>query len=270
MYGNLLVPGLLLKGAVEHVFDNHVRGTVTEPAIGGIVYCDLAFGSSEHSGVYMGDGEIMQLSGDGKIERVSPEQFVSNKTALSIYVSCRDNEPIGSSEVYDRASLYRKSLIARDYNVLMDNCHQFAAACVTGDPENSNNFLWMLKHECEKELSVDSWRVWERPWQSSSYKTIDDDLSFDELKRLIDSKMKLFREFNDLSQAMAEDIMNHMDHCPFDGPFIEKRTADWERKNDLLEKRLDGVGAAVGDIESDLIKLEKRLDAMEKDGSGAS
>ncbi|MBV7317341.1 hypothetical protein [Shewanella sp. NIFS-20-20] len=49
----------------------------------------------------------------------------------------------------------------RKYNMLLDNCHQFSAGCITGNFENSNNFLWMLKDLAEKEYVFKSWRVWD-------------------------------------------------------------------------------------------------------------
>jgi len=260
----LLFPSLFIKGAVEHVFDNYVRDTISEPAVGSIVYCDLAFGTSEHSGVYLGQGEIMQLNSQGKIERVSPEKFVSNMSALSIYVSCKADEPVGCPEVAERAKFFQKILLERDYNVLLDNCHQFAAGCLTGDPDNPNNFLWMLKHECEKRLSADSWRVWERPWLVDNSNNDEKAIDADELSRLIDRKMKQFRELNDLSETLAFEVFESIDRCPFDGPFLAKRTASWEKKNALLDRRLQGVSLAISELENEIIQLEKQLEELEK------
>ncbi|MNE00608.1 hypothetical protein D3C80_930220 [compost metagenome] len=49
----------------------------------------------------------------------------------------------------------------RSYNFLLDNCHQFTSGCLTGDFENSSNFLWMMKDEAKKTLSVNNWRFWD-------------------------------------------------------------------------------------------------------------
>lgn len=46
--------------AFESVVDNYMRDTISEPAIGSIVYCDLFLGYCEHSGIYIGNDEIDQ------------------------------------------------------------------------------------------------------------------------------------------------------------------------------------------------------------------
>ena len=119
----------------------------------------IFFGVAEHSGIYVGDNEIVQLSGSGEIELVDPKEFVENTTGISIYVSCDEDEAVGDVQVAERA----RSQVgrSRDYNFLMDNCHQFSAGCLTGDFENSNNFLWMLKDEASDVLGSNTWRVWE-------------------------------------------------------------------------------------------------------------
>lgn len=253
----MLFPHVLVKQTVDHVVDNYVRDNVCEPAVGSIVYCDLAFGSSEHSGVYLGAGEIMQLNRRGEIERVSPEEFVSNTTALSIYVSCRGAEPVGNIEVAERAKHYEKVIVARDYNVILDNCHQFSAACLTGDPENATNFLWMLKHDCEKYYSADSWRVWERPWcfERDSNNQPSNDSEIDEA---LARKNKQYRELSKLSVTLSDEMYEHMDRCPVDGPFLDSRTTAWEKKLAIIEKRLDGVSSTMDELEREINELERQ------------
>jgi hypothetical protein len=153
----------IFTGIAESIVDNFIRNTVDEPGVGSILYCDLFMGTSEHSGVYLGDGKIVHLNGKGVIEIVSPKEFVSGTTALSIYVSCIGAAPTQNFSVAERAKQYERKVGFRNYNFVMDNCHQFTAACILGDLENSTNFLWFLKGVCERELFVDSWRVWEKP-----------------------------------------------------------------------------------------------------------
>lgn len=64
----------------------------------------------------------------------------------------------------DEAADFAESMVGgtRNYNVLMDNCHQFSAGCLTKDPENYNNFLWFLKDEAKKRLGADNWRLWDK------------------------------------------------------------------------------------------------------------
>lgn len=144
---------------------NIVRGIQDKvtPVPGSVVYCDL-MDVVEHSGIYIGDNTIVHLSGTGNIEAVSPQEFVArlngrNKSEF-IEVSCIDGCAVGSEEVANRAIEMIGS--TREYNLILDNCHQFTSGCLSGNFENPYNFLWMLRDEAKRVLGADSWRAWER------------------------------------------------------------------------------------------------------------
>lgn len=148
-----------LKNVGESFIDHVFRGKVL-PELGSVVYCDLAFGYIEHSGIYVGNDEIVHLNRHGRIEKVSAEQFISRTTAMSIYVSSANGEAVGSREVCHRAlSIVGQT---RHYHVLRDNCHQFTSGCLTGNFENRSRLLTLLKMQSKKALQADEWRVWER------------------------------------------------------------------------------------------------------------
>ena len=154
------MPWRLLFGPVGNLAEGLVdafRDSVL-PESGSVLYCDLAFGYAEHSGIYVGHNEIVHLSSEGVIELTTPERFKVPGTALTIYVSCQDTYSVGSKSVSKRA----RSMVGnkRSYNLVFDNCHQFSAGCLTGDFENSINFLWMLKDESSKKLGSNTWRAW--------------------------------------------------------------------------------------------------------------
>ena len=169
------------------------------PCIGSIVYTGMVYGVAEHSGVYVGNGKIVELKGDGNINKVSAYEFmqtplqgrpeilkalaagalhVAGKSSLAtmlgavpldnlasdcwkIYVSCKGGQPVGSQQAAQRALDMVGG--SRDYNLILDNCHQFCSGCLTGNFENSDNFLWMLKYTAEKTIGTDDdWRVWDR------------------------------------------------------------------------------------------------------------
>ena len=159
-----LLGGKIFRNVAESFVDNVIRDKVSSPVIGSIVYCDLAAGYAEHSGVYIGNNSIVHLSGSGEIEIVSPGKFLKRlgglNMAVSIYVSCRNKNPVGSEDVANRA----KSRVGRnrDYNVVMDNCHQFSSGCITDNFGNASNFMWMLKDDAKKHLGANEWRVWDR------------------------------------------------------------------------------------------------------------
>ncbi|MEZ2902138.1 lecithin retinol acyltransferase family protein [Acinetobacter terrestris] len=150
-----------VKHVGEYVIDE-IKGR-THPVRGSVVYCDLTLGNgiAEHTGIYIGNNKIVHLNRYGFIEAVSPKQFISGwTTGFNIYVSCQGDSAVGCDEAADFAESMVGSI--RNYNVLIDNCHQFSAGCLTKDPENYNNFLWFLKDEAKKRLGADNWRLWDK------------------------------------------------------------------------------------------------------------
>ena len=133
----------------------HCQDAVT-PKIGSVVYCDLAFGFADHSGIYVGNDEIVHLNANGWIEKVSTAEFIENTTALTFYVSSRDDNAVGSYAVADRA-LSRVNQKSR-YSLLADNCHRFTSSCLTGNINNTDSFLWMLKVTAYQAIQAESWR----------------------------------------------------------------------------------------------------------------
>jgi len=152
----------ILGNLAKSFFDNVLRDCVY-PVKGSVVYCDLAFGNAEHSGIYIGNNEIVHLDGSGNVEIVDPKEFLNRldgfNLAISIYVSCDGSSAVGGDTIAERA----KKMVGekRDYNLIFDNCHQFTSGCITGNFENSDNFLWMLKDTAEKEINANTWRVWQ-------------------------------------------------------------------------------------------------------------
>lgn len=143
----------LLESFIDRVFRQAVF-----PEVGCVVYCDLLFGYAQHSGIYVGGDQIVHLNGSGIVETVSPKEFIAGTTAVGIYISCNDTYVVGNDKIATRA---RKMVgRGRAYNLFFDNCHQFTSGCITGDFENSDNFLWMLKKTAEDEIDANTWRVW--------------------------------------------------------------------------------------------------------------
>lgn len=148
----------------ESLVDNFLLDRVY-PVPGSVVYCDLALGYADHSGIYVGDGMIVHLNGDGKVEQVEAQDFLARlggfNPAVSIYVSCDGHAfPQGGRHIAERA--LRQVGQWREYNLVLNNCHQFSSGCVTGDFENPDSFLWFLKTTCEKHMIATQWRVWDR------------------------------------------------------------------------------------------------------------
>ncbi|MGE7604680.1 lecithin retinol acyltransferase family protein [Peribacillus sp. NPDC097675] len=135
-----------------------------EPSYGSPIYTDIGFSASGHSGIYVGNNRVIALNGMGDISEVTLLDFVSHPTTLyqHIYVPYYKHS-LESAIGFAIAGARAKDILGekRDYNVLMDNCHQFCSGCLTGDFENADNALWMLKHTVEKEHGEPiSWQKW--------------------------------------------------------------------------------------------------------------
>lgn len=151
----------IIQEKIKQKFSKKVK-----PKEGSIVYCDLALGYAEHSGIYIGNDKIVELSSSGKIQKVSIEEFKSGglltKTGISdvnIYVSSKNGSAVGSHKVARRAIAKVGKTI--EYNVLTNNCHKFSCGCLTGDFDSFNVLLTALKIEVEKVLGANEWLIWD-------------------------------------------------------------------------------------------------------------
>lgn len=149
------VVGCLSKSLIQNLFWN-----TDGPVRGSIVYCDLAFGYAEHSGVYMGNGRIIHRNGKGLIEAASIRQFLADTTALSIYVSCNtQGRAIGNESTAQIAGAMLG--VQTDYSLLNENCHQFCSHCLSGDIFSNTFTLTQLKRDAHAHIKASQWRVWD-------------------------------------------------------------------------------------------------------------
>lgn len=144
----------LARSVIDNVFRPQVKGK-----FGSIVYCDLAFGLMEHSGIYVGNDSIVHLNRKGMIEKVSIDNFIKGTSAISIYVSSYNGQSLGSEKV-GNAALSKVGSKVR-YNVLTKNCHQFSSGCITQDFNNQDLLLSLLKQTSKEQLGVNEWLVLE-------------------------------------------------------------------------------------------------------------
>lgn len=138
--------------------------TTWEPATGSVVYCDL--GPVEHSGIYVGGKKIIDLNGKGEVGIKSLQEFTSHINIKNPYIYApfrlNSNESVGLYEASMLAWEMKHNLYSRNYNLVMDNCHQFAAGCITKQFNNPNNFLSFLKLEFENQFDFPIvWKKWE-------------------------------------------------------------------------------------------------------------
>lgn len=187
--GSQIIAGILEKviaipvaAGINSIIDNYLRKDVV-PVPGSMLYCDLAAGYIEHSGIYVGGGEkcIVELTndrGESRITLVTPKEFISGGIGRSIYVSCIDNDASGSEAIAETAM----NMVGRDlgrYNLLTNNCHMFTDYCLRcgqkaneyhGQCMNKEDYLkhfrnremtlTYLKNTAREILKANEWRIW--------------------------------------------------------------------------------------------------------------
>ena len=98
---------LLLLNFVDSFIDNCILSCVDEPAYGGIVQCELLFGLAAHSGIYVGNGDIVHLDGDGTVIKSKAKGFLDRldgwNSAISVYTDCMGLTPQGCARAAERA-----------------------------------------------------------------------------------------------------------------------------------------------------------------------
>lgn len=150
-----------LVPAVENFTKNVLMDKIEEPVAGSVVYCGMALGYIEHSGIYVGNGSIISLSAEGYLVKEDAATFLEDVTGDTIYVSCVDEEPVGNRAAAKRAKKRRKDERYLGYDILTNNCHRFSSGCLTGDFGNRDWSLEKLKHTAARTLGADTWRAWD-------------------------------------------------------------------------------------------------------------
>ena len=157
---------ILEKNGRKVEIDNPIQKifrTCSKPAPGTPVYCNLAI-VVEHTGIYIGDDEIVHLNGDGNIEIVSPQEFVArldgDNPGKAIYYAAKSNgTPLCRTSIANRAR--SKVGDRRNYNVVFDNCHQFTCGCISGDFENPCKLFSLVEMEINLKLGPLTWVKWD-------------------------------------------------------------------------------------------------------------
>ena len=181
-----LAAAKLLFKPIKYFIDSKFREPVT-PVPGSVLYADL-WVAVEHSGIYVGDGQISNIEvegfAEGAVRRCGPPSFVSkSKLGKKIYVSCNGQGAVGHGDVAAGADNHvgERSF----YGLVIKNCHQFSEKCVNyaesgyhGEPFSvarltdklvpSVSDTWeptiaSLKNAAKERLGATKWRLWN--WQ---------------------------------------------------------------------------------------------------------
>lgn len=177
---------------LKYFIDSKFRDKV-EPIEGSVLYCDLWIGA-EHSGIYVGDGQISNIVvtgiADSQVQLSSAYEFTSKSTlGRKIYVSCNSHGAVGDDDVADGAMGHvgERSF----YGLVFKNCHEFSTKCVnyaTHSPSfierMKNKFhslfqtewegsIRQLKETARNKIGATKWRLWD--WDNTAQNETEPD-----------------------------------------------------------------------------------------------
>ena len=179
----LQVLGKIAFKPLKYFIDSTFRDKVI-PVPGSALYCDLWL-AVEHSGVYVGNGQISNIVVDGMAESsvcLSDAHDFTTKSVLGrkIYVSCDSHGAVGHDAVASRAASHvgERSF----YGLVIKNCHQFSTRCVNHvetaaqtssllgraldsfTDETWEPTMAILKKAAHQKLGATKWRLWD--WEN--------------------------------------------------------------------------------------------------------
>lgn len=108
-------------------------------AAGSLVVCEI-YHLFEHTGIYLGDGLIVELSGTGLVRAISVERFLQGRSGNHLLVACdASGRVLANPAVADRASQHIYSY--QPYDLIQNNCHRFCCSCITGRANTVTSFF---------------------------------------------------------------------------------------------------------------------------------
>ncbi|MBP3302317.1 MAG: hypothetical protein J6L64_04190 [Opitutales bacterium] len=126
---------LTLACLQERVEGNFLK--VQTVSAGTVVICSLAKGITHHSGIWLENGTISELDGDGNYRAVNLETFLRGnegerwRAGTFAYAACSlQGQPLGSNDVAEIAQSFLGK--KTKYSVDANNCHRFSTACHSG------------------------------------------------------------------------------------------------------------------------------------------
>ncbi len=103
---------------------------LSEVPAGALMVCEI-FHLFEHTGIYIGDGQIVELQGTGLIRSVSTGRFMQNRSGEELLVACDSSgKPFANTAAAERA--VSQIFTFQSYDLISNNCHRFCVHCLTG------------------------------------------------------------------------------------------------------------------------------------------
>lgn len=124
--------------------------------VGSVIACDLAYGIIDHSGIYVGNNEVIELNGNGLIRKISIEEFIRDgkiRTGENIHTATWKNESISCAQwAYNAEKLLNEPV---NYHLALCNCHNFIFTCISeGELFSPKPFKFEVQYQ---KLSTNIW-----------------------------------------------------------------------------------------------------------------
>ena len=167
--------------------DNDTSDRLVKPIPGSVLKCDLVLGAACHTGIYLGNDrivEVTEIDGRARVRAVSPDEFLNGdpdslvRTGVTIYVAASGGKALGSAVIARRAraSLNRSR---GEYKLLENNCHMFTRYCITGIDSDES----VLTESEIEEILCDTFGIDSVTWCSTGLGSGDysfDDIDYEE------------------------------------------------------------------------------------------
>jgi len=124
--------------------DTYSSDTFVQPLPGSVVCCEV-YGMLDHTGIWIDNDTIVELSNSGLVKAVSPERFLSERSGENIFIACdSSHKPIIIDQCEQRA--IDNVFSYREYDVIDNNCHRFVQFCLSGIDLELTTFATLNKH----------------------------------------------------------------------------------------------------------------------------
>lgn len=125
-------------------------------AAGSLVVCEI-YHLFEHSGIYLGDGLIVELAGTGLVRAISAARFLQGRSGHQLLVACdASGQEFANPSVAEEASQQIYSY--QPYDLIQNNCHRFCCRCITGRANTVTSFFDLKTELSQHWRSEIHWR----------------------------------------------------------------------------------------------------------------
>lgn len=157
-FGVGLAAGYLVKNSKRSSVNHYIKNAVM-PEVGSILYCKIY--NVEHTGIYIGNGEIVELLGTGEVIKTTFLNFTERTRGAYIYLATDlDGKPVYCKKLAKRA----KKMIGQrfKYHFVINNCHKFVAGTILQNYNLNifNNSFLFLERTIRKELNNNNKIQW--------------------------------------------------------------------------------------------------------------